>query len=94
MNIEILLGVLLTAAICGLLAYLAALLLKTRQGLLGYVGAGLLGMGIGMWFAGVIDATSWPYTLIIGSASVHLLWTFAGALLVLFLFRWVPRSAR
>lgn len=91
MSIEALLGVLLTAAICGLLAYLAALLLKTRTSVLGYIGAGLLGQGIGMWLAGAVKGTDWPYTLTISSSSVHLLWVFVGALIVLLVVRLVSR---
>jgi uncharacterized membrane protein YeaQ/YmgE (transglycosylase-associated protein family) len=94
MSLEALLGVLLTAALCALLAFLAALLLRTRQSILGYIGAGLLGQGIGMWIAAALHTTDWPYTLILGAASVHLLWVFVGALIVLLVFRLVPRSAR
>lgn len=94
MNIDVLIGVLLTAAICGLLAFLAALVLKTRASILGYVGAGLLGRGIGMWLAGLVRGTEWPYALNVSTASVHLLWTFVGALLVLLVFRYVPAQKR
>jgi uncharacterized membrane protein YeaQ/YmgE (transglycosylase-associated protein family) len=94
MNVDVLLGVLLTAAICALLAFLAALLLKTRLSILGYVGAGLLGQGIGMWIASAARGTTWPYTLAIGASSVHLLWVFVGALLVLLVFRLLPRATR
>ena len=94
MNADALVGVLLTALICALLAFLAALLLRTRQSILGYVGAGLLGQGIGSWLAGVVHGTSWPYALTVSSSSVHLLWTFVGALIVLLVFRYVPRTSR
>ncbi len=94
MNVDALVGLLLTVAICGLLAFLAALLLRTKQSVLGYVGAGLFGHLLGMWIAGAVHGTAWPYTLSISTASVHLLWTFVGALLILLVFRFVPRAAR
>jgi len=93
MSLEALLGILLTTTICALLAFLAALLLRTRQSILGYIGAGLLGQAIGMWIAAAVHATDWPYTLILGASTVHLLWTFIGALIVLLVFR-LFRSAR
>jgi uncharacterized membrane protein YeaQ/YmgE (transglycosylase-associated protein family) len=94
MNLDVLIGVLLTAAICGLLAFLAALLLRTRVSILGYIGAGLFGQGIGMWLAGAVHGGAWPYALTVSTASVHLLWTFVGALLVLLVFRYVPGQKR
>ena len=94
MNLEALVGLLLTVVICALLAFLAALLLKTRQSVLGYIGAGLFGRLLGGWIGDAVHGAAWPYTLTISTASVHLLWTFVGALLVLLVFRFVPRSAR
>ena len=86
MNLEGLLRFLLAAAICAGLAFVATLILKRRHGVLALVGAGLLGQGIGSWFAGLVHGADWPVVV----ASVHLLWTFVGALLVLFVFRFIP----
>jgi uncharacterized membrane protein YeaQ/YmgE (transglycosylase-associated protein family) len=83
MHADVLVAVLLEAAICALLAFLAAWLLRMRQSVLGYIGAGLLGQGIGSWLAAALNAGGWPVTVDVGSAHVHLLWTFVGALLVL-----------
>lgn len=92
MNVEALVALLLTVAICALLAFLAALLLRTRPSILGYIGAGLFGQGLGGWLGAAVKGTGWPYVLTIGGASVHLLWTFVGALLVLLVFRLAPRA--
>jgi len=94
MNVDALLGLLVTVAICALIAFLAALLLRTRTSVLGYIGAGLFGQRLGMWIAGAVKGTEWPYTLTVLDSGVHLLWTLVGALLVLLVFRFVPRSAR
>lgn len=93
-SLEALLGILLGTLICALLAFLAALLLRTRQSVLGYIGAGLFGQLIGMWLAAVIHGGSWPFVLTVSTTSVHLLWTFVGALIVLLVFRFTPRRAR
>lgn len=93
MSLEVLVGVLVNAALCALLAFLAALLLRTRQSILGYIGAGLLGQGIGMWIAVAVRGTGWPYTLKLGAAMVHLLWVFVGALLVLLVVKLLQRRA-
>lgn len=94
LQFDFLLGVLLTAAICALLAWLAALLLKTKQSVLGYIGAGLLGNGIGAWLALATGTGTWPGKVDIGPASVHLLWAFIGILLVLLVVRLVGRARR
>ena len=94
MNVDALVGLLVNTALCALLAFLAALLLRTRQSILAYIGAGLFGQALGMWIAGAVHGTAWPYTLTIATSSVHLLWTFLGALIVLLLFRYVPRGAK
>ena len=94
MNVDALVGILINTALCALLAFLAAMLLRTRQSILAYIGAGLFGQALGMWIAGAVRGTAWPYTLTIASSSVHLLWTFLGALIVLLLFRYVPRAGK
>ena len=93
MSLEVLVGVLVNAALCALLAFLAALLLRTRQSILGCLGAGLLGQGIGMWIAVAVRGTGWPCTLKLGAALVHLLWVLVGALLVLLVVRILQRRA-
>lgn len=86
-----LLAILLVTLICALLAFLAALLLRMRQGALGYIGAGLLGNMIGLWLAGVLNANV-PGHIEVAGASVHLLWAFLGALLVLLIAKLVGRA--
>ena len=93
MTSEGLLGFLLTAAICALLAFLAALLLRTRMSILAYVGAGLIGNAVGMWLATLIGA-SVPGNVSIGGASVHLLWAFVGCLLVVLIVKLIGRARR
>jgi hypothetical protein len=94
MNVEALIAILLTTAICAGLAFVAALLLKSRFGLLALVGAGLFGQQLGGWLGAAVHGTDWPYTLTVAHASVHLLWTFVGALGVLLLFRLIPGRSR
>ena len=94
MEIEALLAILLIAAICAGLSFLLALLLKTRQSILGDVGAGLLGNGIGTWIGGSLHAMHWPGLLTFAGASVHLLWAAVGVLLVLLVFRLVSGRRR
>jgi hypothetical protein len=94
MNFDGLLALLLAAAICAGLAFLAGLLLRTRPSWLGLLGAGLLGQGLGTWAAGAFGATGWPGRVSIAGADVHLLWTFLGALLVLLVARYLPRLRR
>jgi hypothetical protein len=94
MDLDGLVGFLLTSAICALLAFVAALLLRLRLAVLAYVGAGLLGQGIGSWIGGLVKGTDWPGRVTLGSATVHLLWTFDGALLVLLVYRLFARGPR
>jgi hypothetical protein len=94
MTFDALLAVLLTAAICGLVAFLAALLLRTRTSVLGYVGAGLLGKGIGEWLGAALKAMDWPFSISLGGAVVHVLWTFVGALIVLLVAKLVAGRGR
>lgn len=94
MNFDALLGLLLTVAICALIAFVAALLLRTRQSVLGYIGAGLFGSMLGGWLAGAVKGTTWPGKVDFSGASVHLLWTFVGALILLLIFRYAPRARR
>ena len=93
MTSEALLGWLLTAAICALLAFLAALLLRTRMSILAYVGAGLIGNAVGMWLATLVG-TSVPGNISVAGANVHLLWAFVGCLLVMLVVKLVGRSRR
>jgi uncharacterized membrane protein YeaQ/YmgE (transglycosylase-associated protein family) len=93
MQLNALLGLLLTVAICALIAFVAALVLRSRPSILGCIGAGLFGQALGLWIAGTVHGVGWPYTLAIIGPGVHLLWTFVGALLVLLVFRYVPRSS-
>jgi uncharacterized membrane protein YeaQ/YmgE (transglycosylase-associated protein family) len=94
MNIDVLIAILLTTAICAGLAFVATLLLKSRVGLLSLIGAGLFGQQLGGWLGAAVHGTQWPYTLVVGGASVHLLWTFVGALGVLLLFRLIPGRSK
>ena len=94
MEIEVLLAILLTAAICAGIAFLIGLVLKTRQSVLGYVGAGLLGNGIGVWIAAALGAGHWPGLLTFSGASVHVLWAAVGILLVLLVVRLVSHRRR
>jgi uncharacterized membrane protein YeaQ/YmgE (transglycosylase-associated protein family) len=88
-----LLALLVTALIVGLLAFVAALLLRSRQGVLGYVGAGYLGMGLGAWLFGLADFPD-PAVVTLAGASIPVLATFVGALIVLLLFRLAGRARR
>ena len=83
----LLLATLLTALIVGLLAFVVALVLRARQSLLGYVGAGYLGMGIGGGLFSLLNVTD-PLTIRITDppVSVPVLATLVGALIVVFLF--------
>lgn len=90
MTFEGLLGFLLVAAICALLAFVAALLLRMRMSILAYVGAGLIGQAVGGALATALGAGGWPGHVAVGGG-VHLLWTFAGALLVLLVVKLVGR---
>jgi hypothetical protein len=90
---DALIGILLTAAICGLLAWLAGFLLRRRQGLLGCLGAGLFGNMLGAWFGAAIHWAD-PTTVHVAGASVGLLFTFVFAALVIFLVGFTRRSAR
>jgi uncharacterized membrane protein YeaQ/YmgE (transglycosylase-associated protein family) len=90
-NVNDLLAILLVTLICGLLAFLAALLLRMRASVLGYIGAGLLGNMIGLWLAGVIGGNL-PGSITVAGATVHLLWTFIAALLILLIVKLVART--
>ena len=94
MSTDAFLGFLLATAVCALLAFLAALLLRTRLSVLGSIGTGLLGQGIGSWIAGLVHGMAWPYFLTLTTTGVHLLWTFLGALLVLLIVRYTPRAGK
>ena len=87
MNLDVLVGILVAAAICALLAFLASLLLKGRHTVLAYLGAGLLGQAIGGWIGAAVHGTGWPVAVTLAGATVHLLWTFVGALIVLLVAR-------
>jgi hypothetical protein len=90
-----LLTVLLTALLIGLIAFVAALLLRTRQSALGYVGGGFLGMGIGVWLFGLLSFTD-PATITITSPPVvvPVLATFVGSLIVMLIVRLVRGRGR
>jgi uncharacterized membrane protein YeaQ/YmgE (transglycosylase-associated protein family) len=88
-----LLALIVTALLVGVLAFVAALLVRTRQGVLGYVGAGFLGMGLGAWLFALVKVSD-PLTVSVAGASVPILATFVGALLILLLFRLAPRVRR
>jgi len=80
-------NLLLHALIVGVIAFVAALLLRTRQGVLAYVGAGFLGEGIGLWLFGLVHVKE-PLAV----SSVPVLATFVGALLVFLVIRLVHRA--
>jgi hypothetical protein len=88
-----LLSVLLTALLVGLIAFVAAQLLTARQSLLGYVGAGTLGMGIGLWAFSRFSFDD-PLTLRMTDPAVTLpvLATLLGSLIVLFVSSRVGRK--
>jgi uncharacterized membrane protein YeaQ/YmgE (transglycosylase-associated protein family) len=90
-NVNDLLGILLVTLITGLLAFLAAMLLRIRQPVLGYIGAGLLGHMIGLWLAGALKANL-PGSITLAGATVHLLWAFIGALLILLIVKLLGRA--
>jgi uncharacterized membrane protein YeaQ/YmgE (transglycosylase-associated protein family) len=94
MTFEGLLGFLLTAAICALLAFLAALLLRVRMSILAYVGAGLIGAAVGTFVASALDADRVPGEVTLLGARVHLLWAFVGSLLVVLVVKLVGRVRR
>ena len=94
MILESFLAMLLTVAICALLAFVASLLLRSPQGILGYIGAGLFGQMLGAWIASAVKGGSWPGSVTLAGSSVHLLWTFLGALIILAIFRYAPRVRR
>src|SRR5689334_20284446 len=90
-NVNDLLAILLVVLITGLLAFLAALLLRMRQSVLGYIGAGLFGHMLGLWLAGALKADL-PGSITVAGATVHLLWAFIGALLILLIVKLVGRG--
>ncbi len=87
------LTILVFTAICTLIAFLAALLLRTRLAVLSLMGAGLFGAAIGGWIGGAVGGSGWPGSVTVAGASVHLLWTFVGALLTILVAR-VGRTRR
>lgn len=87
------LTILVFTAICALIAFVAALLLRTRLPILSLVGAGLFGAALGGWIGGAVGGGGWPMTVTVAGASVHLLWTFVGALLTILVGR-VARTRR
>jgi hypothetical protein len=91
-RIMTLLWILVLAAICGLIAFLAGLLLRMRLSVLAYVGAGLLGWLIGGWMANEFNATTWPGKFDLGPYAVFLLFTFLAALLVLLIAKLIGRA--
>jgi uncharacterized membrane protein YeaQ/YmgE (transglycosylase-associated protein family) len=90
MHLEMLLSILVVALICAVLAFLAALLLRLRLSILGYLGAGLLGSQLGGWLASVFNAGGVPGQISMTGASVHVVWAFVGALLVLLVVKFLP----
>ena len=68
MNLDVLVGILIAAAICALLAFLAGLLLRSRHSVLAYLGAGLLGERIGAWLSNVFHAADWPVKVTLSGA--------------------------
>lgn len=88
-----LLAVLVQAALAALIAFLAALLLRSRPPVLSLIGAGLLGAGIGTWIGAAVGGLGWPFTIAVAGASLHVTWTFVGALLTLYVAR-VARTRR
>jgi hypothetical protein len=94
MTSEGLLGFLLAAAICALLAFLVAWLLRVRMSVLAYVGAGLLGRAIGLWLARLVKGEGLPGELTFAGASVHILWTLIGTLLVVLVVKLLGRARR
>lgn len=94
MNFEGLFAILGTAAICALLAWIVGLLLKVRPGVLGCIGAGLLGNGLGGWLAAALKVEGLRLRLTIGASSVDLVWTTVGALIVLLVAKFLPRWKR
>jgi uncharacterized membrane protein YeaQ/YmgE (transglycosylase-associated protein family) len=90
---DLLLHTLIAALLFGVLAFVAALLLRTRQSVLGYVGAGFIGNGLGLWLFGLAKFPD-PLTLPASAGGVAVLATFLGALIVLLLFRLAGRARR
>jgi uncharacterized membrane protein YeaQ/YmgE (transglycosylase-associated protein family) len=91
---DALLDLLVTAAVVGVLGFVASLLVRLRQGFFGSIGAGFLGLGVGTWLAGVLKIAKDPVSLTVGGASVPVLYAFVGALIVLLLARLVLRARR
>jgi uncharacterized membrane protein YeaQ/YmgE (transglycosylase-associated protein family) len=91
---EALLGFLLTAVICALLAFLASLLVRTRMSILAYVGAGLIGAAVGAFLAALVRGGDWPGRIDFAGAGVHLLWAFVGSLIDVLIVKLIGRSRR
>ncbi len=88
-----LVAVLVQAALATLVAWLAALVLRSRPPVLSLVGAGLLGAGIGTFLGATVGGLGWPFTVAVAGTSLHVTWTFVGALLTLYVAR-VARTRR
>jgi uncharacterized membrane protein YeaQ/YmgE (transglycosylase-associated protein family) len=87
---DLLLHTLIAALLFGVIAFVAALLLRTRQSVLGYVGAGFIGHGLGLWLFSLLKFAD-PLTLPASAGAVAVLATFVGSLIVLLIFRLVAR---
>jgi uncharacterized membrane protein YeaQ/YmgE (transglycosylase-associated protein family) len=84
------LALLVTALLAGVLAFVAALLLRTRESALGYVGAGILGAGLGGWLFSLFGIAD-PLVVSVAGATFAVLATILGAFLVLLIVRLLRR---
>jgi uncharacterized membrane protein YeaQ/YmgE (transglycosylase-associated protein family) len=88
---DVLFGLLLYALIVALLAFGLSVLLRTRQGALGYVGAGFLGEHFGSWLLSLVKVTE-PVALSLPDGyAVRLVGALVGTAIVLLVFRLVTR---
>jgi uncharacterized membrane protein YeaQ/YmgE (transglycosylase-associated protein family) len=86
-----LLGLLVYALLVALLAFGLSVLLRTRQGALGYVGAGFLGDHLGRWLLSLVKVSD-PLVLDLpGGYSLGIVGALVGTAIVLLLFRLITR---
>ena len=84
---DALVSLLIDALLIGVIAFLAALILRMRQGVLAYVGAGFLGRGIGSWLFEMLHVKD-PLVV----HGVPVLATLVGAVLVFLIVKLIGRG--
>jgi hypothetical protein len=86
---EALIALLITTAVCAALAWVAALVAKVQLTPLALVGAGLFGMGLGVWLFDALHVSE-PLRLALAGASVPVVATAVGSLAVILGVKFVP----